>query len=367
MRYYGKRRASRTGSDGTFWLSYSDMMSSLVLVFMLVMFYSIYQYYDMMNLKEAEIAMQQAELDASKLELDENKLELDASKQELDASRAELESSREELSVQQAKVLLAQSQLESYEALLQSQKEELEEAQSLLSEQQAEYAAALVAFSTQQDELEAALSQLDTKENELEDQRALYFVQQAQLDTQQRQLDELVGVRAKIIEALAEELGKADIRASVDRHSGAITLEASVLFDTGKNELTEAGMRALDKFLPVYLSVLLSEENAPSLSEVIIEGHTDSDGTYMNNLELSQRRAYAVLSYILGDEYTSISSDMKMQLRGIVTANGRSESQLIYAADGTENKDASRRVEFKFRLQDEQMIESMRAILENFD
>ena len=46
----------------------------------------------------------------------------------------------------------------------------------------------------------------------------------------------------------------------------------------------------------------------------------------------------------------------------MITANGRSESQLIYNADGTENKEASRRVEIKFRLNDSEMIDSMQNI-----
>ena len=36
---------------------------------------------------------------------------------------------------------------------------------------------------------------------------------------------------------------------------------------------------------------------------------------------------------------------------------------LIYNADGTENMDASRRVEFKFRMKDSEMIDEIRNIL----
>ena len=48
----------------------------------------------------------------------------------------------------------------------------------------------------------------------------------------------------------------------------------------------------------------------------------------------------------------------------MTTANGRSESDLIYDADGTENQSASRRVVFKFRLTDEQMVAQLQSILE---
>ena len=50
-----------------------------------------------------------------------------------------------------------------------------------------------------------------------------------------------------------------------------------------------------------------------------------------------------------------------------MTANGRSWSDPVYNADGTVNADASRRVEFKFRLKDQEMIEEMSRILEAED
>ena len=40
---------------------------------------------------------------------------------------------------------------------------------------------------------------------------------------------------------------------------------------------------------------------------------------------------------------------------------------LVYDENGAENRDASRRVEFKFRLHDEQMIMDMAQLLEDFD
>ena len=48
-----------------------------------------------------------------------------------------------------------------------------------------------------------------------------------------------------------------------------------------------------------------------------------------------------------------------------LTANGRSESNLIYTADGVEDPDASRRVEVKFRLKDDEMIQELSEIIAN--
>lgn len=153
----------------------------------------------------------------------------------------------------------------------------------------------------------------------------------------------------------------------MDQQTGSITLDANVLFDVAKSELKEEGKRVLDEFLPVYLSVLMDPQNSANIAEIIIEGHTDTDGTYMSNLKLSQERALSVMEYILGDDYNQITGGQKQRLRQIATANGRSYSNPIYAEDGTVDKTASRRVEFKFRLQDEQMIEDMRELLETMD
>ena len=88
-------------------------------------------------------------------------------------------------------------------------------------------------------------------------------------------------------------------------------------------------------------------------------------GSYIDNLDLSQKRAGAVAKYVLGDGYRGISSSQRAMLRQLVTANGRSYSDPVLDANGREDMDASRRVVFKFRLTDEQMIEQLKTILES--
>ena len=110
----------------------------------------------------------------------------------------------------------------------------------------------------------------------------------------------------------------------------------------------------------------MSEEYGNSISEIIIEGHTDSTGTYIDNMALSQNRARAVLAYILSDEFGYLTPEQKVTLRKIATVNGRSYSDPVLNANGVEDMDASRRVEFKFRLHDEAMIDQMRELLESF-
>ena len=174
-------------------------------------------------------------------------------------------------------------------------------------------------------------------------------------------------MRPRIISSVSSALRAANINAQVDSSTGAITLESELLFSTGQYELSDQGKAFIDRFLPVYLDALLTEEYLPYVAEIIVEGHTDSRGGYLRNLELSQQRALAVASYILSESCTTVSERQKAKLREIVTANGRSSSDLVTYADGTENMDASRRVVFKFRLTDEQMIQQLKDILESED
>ena len=338
MRSNRRTLARRYGrNDGSFWLSFSDLMSSLVLIIILVMFYIIYQYFNLAEINQAEIARRQYQLDEAQAELETQQGKLTEAEKQMIAQQILLDAKQEEL--------------DSAQAVLEAQKTALADTQAQGSEKEAEIAA-------QQAQMEALGIQLDA-------QQAQINTQQAQLDNQQAQIEQLVGMKTRIITSLSSALKSSSISATVDPTTGSIALESDVLFESGEYKLTDAGKRFVDKFLPVYLDVLFSEEYKGYVSEIIIEGHTDSVGGYLTNLELSQQRALAVASYVLGDSCRAISADVKNTLRPVVTVNGRSYSDRIFNADGTENMDASRRVVFKFRLTDEQMIQQLRQILES--
>ena len=331
MRSYRRTAAKRRGrNDGSFWLSFSDLMSSLVLIIILVLFYIIYQYFNLAEINQAEIARREYQLDQAQTELETQKTKLTDAEKQMIAQQILLDAKEKELSDAQS--------------VLEAQKNELSETQSQLDILSAQLSAQRSQLSTQQIQLQA---------------------QQAQLQDQQTQIEQLIGLKPRIIASLSGALKDADISATVDSVTGSIALESDVLFESGEYTLTAKGRAFVDQFLPVYLDVLFSDEYSANVSEIIIEGHTDSDGGYLSNLELSQQRALAVASYVLGDSCRAVSADVKNELRPVVTVNGRSFSDRIFGADGTEDKEASRRVVFKFRLTDEQMIQQLQQILES--
>lgn len=326
-------RAPGRHDKGAAWISYSDMMAALLLLFVLVLSYSIYQYFIMLQTKTLELDEKGALLSSQQVTLDE----------------------------QTAQLLLQQQTLKQQEDALNSAQTSLANQQLTLDEQQNLLTAARAELASREEELAAAQLQLGDQQNRLDAATALLDTQRQALENQQVKLDDLVGVRTKIIQELSATLTNANLRSTVDRNTGDIVLDSAVFFDTGQSTIKESGKALLDQFIPLYLSVLLRPEYSDYLGEIVIEGHTDTQGEYLMNLELSQQRALTVAKYCL--QMSGLTNEQQEYLRNILTAKGKSYSDPIRNADGSVNMDQSRRVEFQFRLKDAEMIDEMNRIL----
>lgn len=304
----------RNDEETTYWLSYSDMMAGLLLVFVLII----------------SVTMLRA-----RVQYDEKEQELVGKEEALLVKNDELV--REKAIVDQQRNLLMEQ-----ESALNLQKDQLTE----LGEQ-------LIA---QQDKL-------STQEDELLRKNLLLSELQALMESQQAKLDSIIGVRRELIEALKEEFDDSDLQLAVDEQTGAITFKSSILFEFGKSDLKESGEDFLSEFLPRYIGILLSPKYRDYISEIAIEGNTDTSGSYLYNLELSQKRAYSVARYCLDEKSDILSEDELEAFRQVVTSNGRSYSDPVLDENGEIDMDASRRVEFLFRLKDEEMIREMLDIL----
>lgn len=131
-------------------------------------------------------------------------------------------------------------------------------------------------------------------------------------------------------------------------------------FMTDRTEPSPEFLAILDEFFPSFLNIVSDPRFVTSIEEIRIEGHTDSDGSYMHNVALSQGRARNVLAYCLEISERDSTLLPKIELiRNKITANGLSYSHPILNEDGTENKDKSRRVEFKVRTNAEEQLEEI--------
>ena len=329
-------------NETSYWQSYSDMMAGVLLMFILIICGTLFV---LMQVKNS--------YDASEIELQQREAELEQAILEnlgyLDLTAEQ----SQQLDEQQLKLAEQQRQLDEQQAKLDEQQAALEDAQKLLEEQQAALAASQTLLALQ--------------EQELEDKEAQISLQTDALESQQLQLEQIIGVKKELIAALSNEFANSDLSIAIDEQTGAITLDSSIMYDFNSANLSADGQTTLTDFLPKYFDVVLSEDYIGYISEIIIEGHTDTTGTYEYNLELSQSRAESVAAYCLGEMQTMFSPAQLDQIRSLVSVAGRSWSSPIYNADGTVNEEASRRVEIKFRLSDEEMISQMLGVLEQYE
>jgi len=106
------------------------------------------------------------------------------------------------------------------------------------------------------------------------------------------------GVYVEIVEPVPMETGKVTVDLSAQQMADRISAEGKVAlyglyFDTDKAELRPDSKPTLEQ-----MAKLLRQE--PAL-QVFIVGHTDSQGAYAHNLELSQKRAEAIVHALSAD------------------------------------------------------------------
>jgi outer membrane protein OmpA-like peptidoglycan-associated protein len=114
-----------------------------------------------------------------------------------------------------------------------------------------------------------------------------------------------------------------------------ITFASGILFDVNKSDLraeAQANITDLAEILRKYDD-----------TNILIEGHTDSDGTEEYNMSLSERRARAVSNYLAQREVDA--------RRMTVTWYG--ESQPVADNSTPEGKQANRRVEIAIMANEE--------------
>ncbi|MAX99752.1 MAG: cell envelope biogenesis protein OmpA [Oceanospirillaceae bacterium] len=134
-----------------------------------------------------------------------------------------------------------------------------------------------------------------------------------------------------------------------------------VLFDKGQADLKPEFQAILKDFFPRYMRIIAQQKYRNDILEVRIEGHTSSawsgalseDDAYIRNMNLSQERTRSTLAFLLG---LNEVHDDKVWLKSHLTANGLSSAKVIRNADGSENGDRSRRVEFHVRTDAESRI-----------
>lgn len=160
------------------------------------------------------------------------------------------------------------------------------------------------------------------------------------------QLEGVLQKKNDLFDELSAAFEDEGISVSVNKETGEIALDSSVLFGGDSAELTSDGKAFLNKFIKVYTTVAFSEKYKDFISKTIVEGHTAplANSTYASGLPLSEERAANVKNYCLSADTGVDVSMLSDSLEDI----GYSNSKPIYNTDGSVNLAACRRVSFRF-------------------
>ncbi|EAJ6871533.1 OmpA family protein [Campylobacter coli] len=308
--------------EGNFWIAYADLMAGLLFVFILLIGAIVVKY-----------VLTQSDL----REIKDN----------LNKQETRLEESKEELRNKEAIVFKLSSDLNNASNAL-----------NLINSQKAELEANITNYEQLSKELNSSidskdkqililLGQLEKKDEEI---RNL----QESFDKAKEKVQNLSLIR----ENLSKELqAKLDSNITIDQKTGSISLPSEVLFDKDSYTLKNEAKASLRKILSEYFNAIINDPKILSnIENIIIEGHTDSDGSYIYNLDLSQKRAYEVMNFI----YTFYKD---ARLQKLLMASGRSFSDPVLV-NGVEDKDKSRRIEIKFSIKNDNALKDVEKFFE---
>ena len=317
-------------NEENFWISYADLMAGLLFVFILVLGTIVIKYvYTQNNLEKEKLAFNQTQEELT----DKNEV-----LNSLNALINKLEDEKSELS---STVKLNNDELQRLKDLIvgyEAKDKEQQETNTKLAGQ----------ITLKDEELLVIANKL--LEAEKTHQKTV-----EEFNITKDKIKRLTGIKLNVIKKLKEKLGNS---INIDEKSGAIKFSSNILFDQSAYKLKDSSKKELDVVLKKYISTLLEDKEIRKyIHGITIEGHTNSDGSYLSNLQLSQQRALEVMQFLY--ESNSIDKDL---LNKYVSSSGKSSSDLIYK-NGVEDKDASRRIEIKFIIKNEEAVKELQNYL----
>lgn len=160
------------------------------------------------------------------------------------------------------------------------------------------------------------------------------------------EIKEIAEKKSDLFDDLYKEFEAQGINVAINRSTGEIAMDASVLFGGDSAVITDDGKALLNKFLAAYTSIIYNEKYDGFISKTMVEGHTApvSGSTYESGLPLSRERANNVKDYCLSSDTGVDTSNLTATLE----ATGLSNSKPVYNSDGEVDMAACRRVSFRF-------------------
>lgn len=354
---------SKEEDNSTFWISYADLMAGLLFVFILLIGAivsksiilkldlhdkeeKLKETQDLMGKKEDTLTKNEKIILAQKEEIKENKRLIEFKSDEIKKLKAMLLQNNLEKRDLSNKIVIVQGMLNKEKINSKKRIEDYKGKVLILSNQLKKEKSAK---ELKEEEMLALLNAFDNK-------KTAYEEILEKLRKQKAQIKSLTGIKLQVLTSLKEALGD---KINIDKETGSLRLASNILFGSGQSTLKANAKKELKIAFEKYIGTLVNNPKIkPHLDKIIIEGHTDSVGSYIYNLNLSQKRALAVMKYLLTLEFSK-----KHHIKPLMTASGRAYLDRVLV-NGVEDKEASRRIEIKFRLKNEDAMQEIEKILD---
>jgi len=304
-----KRNFRKISEGNNFWPSFTDVMSTIALVLFFLMLLAYIQ-----NIITGKT--------------------LDFARKELDDTQKMLEASRVEISQAQKELRLIRNEVEKTKAEVEKGRIEL-----MLSQQEIKEQKKIIAMSNQE------LGNLRTK------------------------LQNIAVLRVEILEKVKQSIEK-EIGRTNDEGQPLVTIgnnaniiiNESLVFGYDSYTIKTDGQKLLKQFAIAFEKILDDSSIRDNIDAVIIEGHTDDTGSSDYNRELSSKRAYTVVNYLM-----SSNPGLERKYGRYFSASGFSEFRPI--AEGTSEKarQKNRRIEISINIKDSNIQNIINEYLSDTD
>lgn len=289
-----KRNFKKNGDSFNFWPSFTDVMSSIVLVlFFLMLLAYIQNIVTGKNLEFArkEVTEQKNQLDAYSLQISQAQDVLRLLQDEVEKTKAEVKQGEEALKISQQQIL---------------------------------------------------------------EQTAIIAASNMELGNMRAKLQDIAVLRVDVLKKVKDSIEK-EIGATNDKGEALVTIgenaniiiNESVVFDIGKSAIKYQARELLDQFAVAFERILDDENIRNNIDAICIDGHADETGTTAFNTELSSERAYNVLNYLMES-----NPSLEKKYGSYFAATGYSEFRPINTENTEAARQQNRRIEISINIKD---------------
>jgi len=188
--------------------------------------------------------------------------------------------------------------------------------------------------------------------------RAALAQKETELDDVRNQLEQISLLRLNLLKevkkSIEQELGNSfsngdEPLVTIDNNANLV-IHSSLLFAKGSSEISSNGKKMLNKFAFAFENMLKNPSVRESIDSIIISGYADGDDTFQNNYFLSCERAIAVINTMM-EENPALSRNYGRYFQ----ASGFSEFRPLVEEVDEAAKSKNRRIQISINIKDSQV------------